>query len=157
MFGKPFAGSKGRSRHLKLPYAPQGSLIGFLLHKYNPIVIARRSTMKKTRIAIATIFLLCTVGGTVLTSEASTTFAGAIVGIDQAQRTITFQTRDGQTWTLPVADSNILKQEQIAKGDRVRIEVDLSGNDLSERITKITKIREGQLFEPTQSLNEVRP
>jgi hypothetical protein len=110
--------------------------------------------MKKTRIAIATIYLLCMVGGTVLTSEASTTFAGAIVGIDQAQRTITFQTGDGQTWTIPVADSNILKQEQIAKGDRVRIEVDLNGSDLSERITKITKIREGQLFEPTRSLNE---
>jgi hypothetical protein len=110
--------------------------------------------MKKTRIAIATTYLLCMVGGTVFTSEASTTFAGAIVGIDQAQRTITFQTRDGQTWTIPVADSNILKQEQIAKGDRVRIEVDLNGSDLSERITKITKIREGQLFEPTRSLNE---
>jgi len=108
--------------------------------------------MKKTRIAIATICLLCTVGATVLTSEASTTFAGAIVGIDQSQRTITFQTRDGHTWTLPVADSNILKQEQIAKGDWVRIEV-----DLSERVTKITKIREGQLFEPTRSLDEVRP
>jgi hypothetical protein len=51
-----------------------------------------------------------------------------------------------------VADSNILKQEQIAKGDWVRIEV-----DLSERVTKITKIREGQLFEPTRSLDEVRP
>jgi hypothetical protein len=101
---------------------------------------------------MATICLLCTVGATVLTSEASTTLAGAIVGIDQAQRTITFQTRDGQTWTLPVADSNILKQEQIAKGDWVRIEV-----DLSERVTKITKIREGQLFEPTRSLDEVRP
>jgi hypothetical protein len=56
-----------------------------------------------------------------------------------------------------VADSNVLKQEQIVKGDRVRIEVDLSGSDLSERITKITKIREGQLFEPTQSRDEVRP
>ena len=113
--------------------------------------------MKKTRIAIATICLLWAAVAIVLTSEAATTFAGAIVGIDQAQRTITFQTMDGQTWTLPVADSNVLKQEQIAKGDRVRIEVDLSGSDLSERITKITKIREGQLFGPTQSRDEVRP
>jgi hypothetical protein len=64
---------------------------------------------------------------------------------------------DGQTWTLPVADSNVLKQEQIVKGDRVRVEVDVSGSDLSERITKITKIREGQLFQPTQSRDEVRP
>ncbi len=110
--------------------------------------------MKNTRIAIATICLLYTVGAAVLTSEAATILAGAIVGIDQTRRTITFQTRDGQTWTLPVADSSILKQ-QIAKGDRVRLEVDLSESDLSERITRITKIREGQLFEPTQSLNGV--
>ncbi len=99
--------------------------------------------MKTTRIAIAIICLLSTVGAAVLTSEASTTFEGAIVGIDQVQRTITFQTREGRTWTLPVADSIILKQ-QVAKGDRVRIEVDLSEPDLSERITKITKTREGQ-------------
>jgi len=113
--------------------------------------------MKKTRIAIATICLLWAAVAAVLTSEATTTFAGAIISIDQAQRTITFQTMDGQTWALAVDDSNILKQEQVAKGDRVRIEVDVSGSDLSERITKITKIREGQLFEPTQSRDEVRP
>ena len=41
---------------------------------------------------------------TVLITEAATTFAGAIVDIDQAQRTITFQTSTGQTWTMPVAD-----------------------------------------------------
>jgi hypothetical protein len=56
-----------------------------------------------------------------------------------------------------VTDSNILKQEQIAKDDWVRIDVDLSESDLSERVTKITKIREGQLFKPTRSLDEVRP
>lgn len=108
--------------------------------------------MKKTRIAIATICLLWAAIATVLTSEAATTFAGAIVGIDQAQRTIIFQTMDEQTWALAVADSNILKQEQVAKGDRVRIEIDLSG-----RITKITKIPDQPLPEPTQSLDEVRP
>jgi len=43
--------------------------------------------MKKAKIAVAT----------VLTSEATTTFSGAIIGIDQAQRTITFQTSTGQT------------------------------------------------------------
>lgn len=108
--------------------------------------------MKKTRIAIATICLLWAAIATVLASEAATTFAGAIVGTDQAQRTIIFQTMDEQTWALAVADSNILKQEQVAKGDRVRIELDLSG-----RITKITKIPEQPLPEPTQSLDEVRP
>jgi hypothetical protein len=99
--------------------------------------------MMKTRLATATMCLLCTLGATVLISEAATIFAGAIVGIDQVQRTITFQTREGRTWTIPVADSNILTQ-QVAKGDRVRIEVELSESDLSQRITKITKIREGQ-------------
>ena len=96
----------------------------------------------KTRLAIATMCLLCTIGATALISEASTIFAGAIVGIDQVQRTITFQTREGRTWTIPVADSNILTQQQVAKGDRVRIEVELNESDLSQRITKIT--REGQ-------------
>ena len=108
--------------------------------------------MKTTRTAIATICLFWAAVATALTSEATTTFAGAIVGIDQAQRTITFQTMDGQTWALAVGDFNILKQEQVAKGDRVRIEIDLSG-----KITKITKIPEQPLAEPTQSLDEVRP
>jgi carbonic anhydrase/acetyltransferase-like protein (isoleucine patch superfamily) len=108
--------------------------------------------MMKTRLAIATICLLCTIGATVLISEAATIFAGAIVGIDQVQRTITFQTREGRTWTIPVTDSNILTQQQVAMGDRVRIEVEVSESDLSQRITKITKTREGQEFEPTKSL-----
>jgi ABC-type glycerol-3-phosphate transport system substrate-binding protein len=112
--------------------------------------------MKKIKMAIATICLLWAALATVLISEASTTFAGAIVGIDQVQHTITFQTSTGQTWTMSVADSNILKQ-QIAKGDRVKIDVELSDSDLSQRITKITKIPDLPLPEPTQSLDEVRP
>lgn len=109
--------------------------------------------MKNYQLTIASISLLCLLLGlSALTSEAATTFAGAIVGIDQAQRTITFQTMDGQTWALAVADSNILKQEQVAKGDRVRLDIDLSG-----RITKITKLPDQPLSEPTQSLDEVRP
>lgn len=108
--------------------------------------------MKKPGIALATIYLFWAAVAAVLTSEATTTFAGAIIGIDQAQRTITFQTIDGQTWALAVGDSNILKQEQVAKGDRVRIEIDVSG-----KITKITKIPAQPLSEPIQSLDEVRP
>ena len=114
------------------------------VHKHNPIGIAQRCTMMKTRLALAILCLLCTIGATVHLSEAATIFAGAIVGIDQVQRTITFQTREGRTWTIPLADSNILTQQQVAKGDRVRIEVELSERDLSQRITKITKTREGQ-------------
>lgn len=112
--------------------------------------------MKKIRIAIATICLLWAAVATVLTSEAATTFAGAIIGIDQTQRTITFQTSNGQTWTIPVADPDILKQ-QIAKGDRVLIYVELSDSDLSQRVTKITKIPRGELFGPPQSLEAVGP
>jgi hypothetical protein len=98
--------------------------------------------MKKTSIAIATICLLLTAVATIPTSEAATTLAGAIVGIDQAQRTITYQTEDGRTWTLPVADSNILNQK-IAKGDRVKIDVELNDSDMSRKVTKVTKIPRG--------------
>lgn len=101
--------------------------------------------MKKTWIKLTTISLLWAGIAAVHTSEAATTFAGVIVDIDQPQQTITFQTMDGQTWAFTVADSNIVKQEQVAKGDRVRIEV-----DVSENITKITKISEHPLSEPTQ-------
>ena len=91
--------------------------------------------MKKTWIELATISLLWATLALVLTSEAATTYSGAIVGIDQAQRTITFQTLEGQTWALALSDSTLLKQEQVVMGDRVKIEVDVSG-----KVTKITKI-----------------
>ena len=100
---------------------------------------------KKAKIAIVTICLFLAVVATALISEATTTFSGAIIGIDQAQRTITFQTSTGRTWTIPVADSSILKQ-QIAKGDRVMIDVELNDSDLSQKITKITKVPREALF-----------
>jgi len=112
--------------------------------------------MKKTSIAIVTIFLLWMVVATELVSEAATTFAGSIIGIDQAQRTITFQTVTGQTWTISVADAKILKQ-QVAKGDRVMIDVELNDSDMSRRITKITKIPRSELFEPRQPLEAFGP
>jgi hypothetical protein len=93
--------------------------------------------MKKTWIELATNSLLWTALAVVLTSAAATTFTGAIVGIDQAQRTMIFQTVDGQTWALALSDSTMLKQEQVAKGDRVKIEIDSTG-----KITKITKTAE---------------
>jgi hypothetical protein len=108
--------------------------------------------MKKTWIELAAIILLWPAVVAVLTSEAATTFAGAVVGIDQTQRTITFQTTDGLTWAFAVADSNILKQERVVKGDRVRIEVDAYG-----KIIKITKISGQPLSEPTQSIDAVTP
>jgi hypothetical protein len=111
--------------------------------------------MKIARIALITISLCWLGGATVLTgsaAEAATTFAGAVVGIDHEQRTVTFQTSDGQTWTLPVADPNVLKHEQVAKGDQVSIEI-----DLSERITKITKVSARHRSEPPLTLDEARP
>lgn len=91
--------------------------------------------MNISRIIIMSICLLCLVGVAVPGSEAATTFnRSTIVDIDQAHQTITFYTREGQTWTLPVADPNILKKEQFSKGTQVSIEI-----DLSDRITKILK------------------
>ena len=113
--------------------------------------------MKRTKIAITTICLLWAAIATVPTSEAATTYPGSILGIDEAKQTITFQKTDGRTWTLPVTDSNILKQKQITKGDRVRVEVELNDSDFSQRITKITKIPDQSRSEPTQSLDEVKP
>jgi hypothetical protein len=108
--------------------------------------------MKKTMFALATIYLLWAAVVAALTGEVATTFTGVIIGIDHGQRTITFQTMDGQTWALGVFNSNVLMQDQVATGDPVRLEIDLSGT-----ITKITKISEHPLAQPTQFLEEVRP
>ena len=80
--------------------------------------------MKKPMIAILTLCLLFSVSAIVATSDAATVFGGSkIMSVDQDQRTITFKTKEGQTWTLPVADPNVLnKQPTIAKGDDVTIE-----------------------------------
>jgi len=112
--------------------------------------------MRKVKFAIATTCLLWTALATALISEAATTFAGSIIGIDQIQHTITFQTDTGQTWTMTVADSNILKQ-QIARGDRVKIDVELNDSDLSQRITKITRILKNKLVDPPDFSDGVRP
>ena len=89
-----------------------------------------------TRIGIVTITacLLCLAGGAIAPSDATTSFNGStIIGVDQAQRTITFRSQHGENWTLPVADPDILNK-QLAQGDRVSIEI-----DLDDRITKVLK------------------
>ena len=101
--------------------------------------------MKTYRIAI--IMVLCLVGMSVIPSEATTTFVGStIIGIDQGQRTLTFRTVEGQSWTLPVADPNILKEKQLSKGDQVTIEL-----DMSDRISKVIKLAERPRSESNQS------
>jgi hypothetical protein len=100
-----------------------------------------------------TISLLCALGTAVLTGQAATTFIGSIVtAIDQTQRTITIHTKEGQSWTLPVADPDILKKERVSKGDQVSIEI-----DLNDRVTKIIKLSEQPRSEQTQSLDDLKP
>jgi hypothetical protein len=79
-----------------------------------------------------TLCLLFAMSARVTTSEATTTFGGSrIIAIDQDQRTITFKTKEGETWTLPVTDPDLLN---VAKEDQVTIEI-----DLNDRITKVVK------------------
>ena len=94
--------------------------------------------MQPLKIAIMAMCLFCMISGVVLISEAETTFTGStVIGLDQVKRTVTFQTKEGDTWTLPVSDPNLLHKDQVAKGDRVSIEI-----DPNDRISKITKLSE---------------
>jgi len=48
-------------------------------------------------------------------------------------------------------------KQQIAKGDRVKIDVELRDSDLSQRITKVTKIHKDELIEPPSSFDVFGP
>ena len=93
-----------------------------MLPTYNSVVASRRCNMKNYQLTIVAISLLCLLLGlSTLTSKATTTFIrSTIVGIDQAQHTLTFRTLEGQSWTLPVADPNILTKEQLSRAIRSR-------------------------------------
>jgi hypothetical protein len=109
--------------------------------------------MKNYQLTIVAISLLCLLLGLSTLTKATTTFIrSTIVGIDQAQHTLTFRTQEGQSWTLPVADPNLLTKEQLSRGDQVSIELDLTDN-----ISKIIKLAGQPRSEQTQSLDEVRP
>ena len=103
-----------------------------------------------------TLCLFCAVGSNVLTSLAATNFnRSTVVGIDQAQRSITFRTTEGQTWTLAVADPSMLKNEQLAKGDQVSIEI-----DLDDRIMKIVKTSgqsQSEHMQPQHDSDDAKP
>lgn len=87
-------------------------------------------------ILILTLGLLFSVSATVTISNATTSFGGSrIIAIDQDQRTITFKTKEGQTWTLPVTDPDVLNRQHIAKDDQVTIEI-----DLNDRISNVVKL-----------------
>jgi hypothetical protein len=80
--------------------------------------------------------LLILLGATVTTSDAATTFGGSrILAIDQGEKTITFRTKEGQTWTLAVADPKLLEKQQVAKDEQVTIEI-----DLNDRIIDVVKL-----------------
>lgn len=79
-------------------------------------------------------------------SEAATNFNGStILGIDHKERTITFRTKEGDKWTLPVEDVELLKKEHIAQGDQVSIEI-----DPNDRITKVVKPNESSGNRPAE-------
>ncbi len=92
--------------------------------------------MKRSGMGILMITCLFFPAGAILpVSHAATSFNGStIIGVNQAERTITFRTKEGDKWTLPVDDPELLKGERIAQGDQVSIEI---GTD--DRITKILK------------------
>lgn len=67
---------------------------------------------------------------------ATTTFIGSTIErIDPGQHMITFRTREGQSWTLEVADGNLLVKEPLSKGDQVSIEI-----GTNDKVTKIVKL-----------------
>jgi hypothetical protein len=103
--------------------------------------------MNTRLLAIMTLCLVFSMSILVATSDAATVFGGSkILGIDQGQRTITFKTKEGQTWTLAVADPNVFNhQPMIAKGDDVTIEI-----DLNDQIIKVVKLSEASPAAPAQ-------
>ena len=108
--------------------------------------------MMKTPMITSLMFCLLFSFSMITSADAATVFGGSrIVGIDQAQRTITFKTKDGQTWTLPVVDPNVLKQQPIANGDQVTIEI-----DLDDRITKVLKLSDVSSPAPRAEPDEQR-
>lgn len=94
--------------------------------------------MNLHKMGVLTLCLLFSISATVTTGNATTTFGGSkIVAIDQDQRTMTFKTKEGQTWTLPVSDPDLLNRQPTAKDEPVTIEI-----DLNDRITNVVRLSE---------------
>ena len=88
------------------------------------------------RTTLTLLSLLIFFSVSVATSDAATTFGNSrIIAIDEGQKTITFMTKEGQTWTMPVADSKLLNQQQgSGKDELVTIEL-----DFNDRIINVVK------------------
>ncbi|ALA58370.1 hypothetical protein [Nitrospira moscoviensis] len=91
--------------------------------------------MNLLRLIVIAVWSFGVAAAAVQTGEAATNFNGStIIGIDRAERTVTFRTKEGEKWTLPVENPDLLKGDRIAQGDQVSIEL-----DPDDRITKIVK------------------
>ncbi len=61
----------------------------------------------------------------VLAATPATTFTGTTVeNVDTAKQTITIKTKEGQSWTMRVADPELLKKHDVKKGDHLSLEID---------------------------------
>ena len=99
------------------------------------------------RMLLITVF---SVSAVATTSDAATIFGGSrILAIDQGQQTITFKTKEGQTWTLPVQDPNLLKQQSSSKDEQVTIEI-----DLNDRIINVVKLSDEARSAPRTETEE---
>jgi len=99
------------------------------------------------RMLLLTVF---SVSAVATTSDAATIFGGSrILAIDQGQQTITFKTKEGQTWTLPVQDPNLLKQQSSSKDEQVTIEI-----DLNDRIINVVKLSDEARSAPRTETEE---
>lgn len=68
-------------------------------------------------------------------SAPATTHTGTTVeSVDMGKQTISIKTKEGQSWTLPVADSELLKKHALQPGDQISVEVDTDNN-----VTQIAK------------------
>lgn len=91
--------------------------------------------MPHARFASIAVAVLGLMLADVPSAPAATNFNGStIIDVDQNARTVTFRTKEGERWTLPVVNPDLLKDGRIAQGDQVTIEL-----DLNDRITKILK------------------
>ncbi|MGE3152430.1 MAG: hypothetical protein AB7G48_09645 [Nitrospiraceae bacterium] len=97
--------------------------------------------MSKVIVAIVATVAFTFTGLTVAPADATTTFVRSTVEhIDLVKQTITFQARDGQSWTLRVENPELLKKDSLAKGDQVTIEV--NSRDEVKTILKLSQPNE---------------
>lgn len=116
------------------------------LNSTGPVLLDREEVAMKLSIltAVALIGWLG-VAGVARSYETAVVFLKSQVQhVDARNQLLTFKTKEGQTWTLHVADGAAIKRDSLAKGDVVSIEV-----DLDDQIVKIVKVAE-----PTESMGE---